>query len=565
MIRLFGLFAGTLLLFSSCRKDIDTFIPDPIDPTGSALIVNATIGGRVIMEGGQPAEGAELRLGNIGEYADAAGVFRLHELNVSADQTYLFAELPGFYPASRMISTSEGSLEFLSLVLMPKEVIQEIDATQEAVVELSSDARIDFMANTLLTVGGDLYSGAAEVYARWLNPADPASIEFLPGALLGIGMDESMRALQDFGVMVIDLTDPQSEPLRIGLGKEVGLRFPIPSSLLTQAPAEIGLWRFQEVNGFWERMGTATLENNYYRAEIGQTGYWLCAVDHPAVQRQAKIIDTDGSPLSFQSVSIRIGGANRYWSGYSNFAGEVKGWFPQDLPLEILLEDDCGEAFYQHSLGNASNWPVQVVNASGAYDSYLAGSLLDCELEPVASGYVLLQLPDRDRVLLTKDGQFYTFFTSCDGEPPLVSGFDFLQEEESQSVLLETDFMPSAGPLLSCDGQNEFLAFRLDSDDLVGKYPVGYQQDSILYLVDDLTGLSFRVLADQPGLYNVDPGEFVIGTHSTQTIDQFSVQCRIDHLGQPGDYLSGTLGGFFTDLQGNAHSIAGSFRAVREF
>ncbi|MCB0621648.1 MAG: hypothetical protein KDC41_23745, partial [Saprospiraceae bacterium] len=82
---------------------------------------------------------------------------------------------------------------------MPKEVIQEIDATQEAVVELSSDARIDFMANTLLTVGGDLYSGAAEVYARWLNPADPASIEFLPGALLGIGMDESMRALQDFG------------------------------------------------------------------------------------------------------------------------------------------------------------------------------------------------------------------------------------------------------------------------------------------------------------------------------------------------------------------------------
>ncbi|MCB0683814.1 MAG: hypothetical protein KDC32_23350, partial [Saprospiraceae bacterium] len=109
--------------------------------------------------------------------------------------------------------------------------------------------------------------------------------------------------------------------------------------------------------------------------EIGQTGYWLCAVDYPAVQRQAKIIDTDGSPLSFQSVSIRIGGANRYWSGYSNFAGEVKGWFPQDLPLEILLEDDCGEAFYQHSLGNASNWPVQVVNASGAYDSYLAGSL----------------------------------------------------------------------------------------------------------------------------------------------------------------------------------------------
>jgi hypothetical protein len=59
-------------------------------------------------------------------------------------------------------------------------------------------------------------------------------------------------------------------------GKTAKLRFTIPSSLRSTAPATIPLWSVDETTGLWKQEGSATKGTDYYEGDVSHFSFWNC-------------------------------------------------------------------------------------------------------------------------------------------------------------------------------------------------------------------------------------------------------------------------------------------------
>src|SRR4029078_1969327 len=139
-----------------------------------------------------------------------------------------------------------------------------------------------------------------------------------------------------FGMLAVELEGNSGEQLQIATGKTAKLRFTIPSSLRSTAPATISLWSVDETTGLWKQEGSATKGTDYYEGDVSHFSFWNCDVSGQTVYLEMTIT-TSNEPLSHVLVKLtRPNGASSY--GYTDSSGHVGGLVPKNetLTLEVM-------------------------------------------------------------------------------------------------------------------------------------------------------------------------------------------------------------------------------------
>jgi uncharacterized protein (TIGR02145 family) len=265
------------------------------------------------------------------------------------------------------------------------------------------------------------YNGTVNVAIKHINPTSATFFEEMPGSLVGVDGNQS-SVLTSYGMVAVELTDNSGQKLQIANGKTAEVRFVVPASLLSSAPATIDLWSLDEVNGYWKKEGTATLVNNEYVAQVSHFSFWNCDVPSNFVNIYGRILQGSNN-FPVPSIKVTITSANFGTAcDLTNCQGEYCGSVPKGEVLGITISTQCaGSNFvvYTGTIGpftaNALISPISITNPS---ISVISGTLLDCNNQPKLNSYAYLN----GQVIFPNNGRYYAL--AC-GNSATISSFGY--------------------------------------------------------------------------------------------------------------------------------------------
>ena len=183
-------------------------------------------------------------------------------------------EKTGFFKGYRVFSASANNTNFVQLKLVPKTLIGSIDAAAGGSVSLPDNSKITLPASgVVVRSNSQSYTGSVKVYAAVIDPASADISQIVPGSFQGTDANNYRVILTSFGMLAVELEGNSGEQLQIATGKTAKLRFTIPSSLRSAAPATIPLWSVDETTGLWKEEGSATKGTDYYEGDVSHFSF----------------------------------------------------------------------------------------------------------------------------------------------------------------------------------------------------------------------------------------------------------------------------------------------------
>lgn len=396
--KFFYLFAG-LIILASCRRDD---IPNTNIVTDDVKKVQSSVSGIVIDQKGLPVEGAQVTCGSSSTSTDRYGAFRFNNISISQNNGYVSVLKTGYFKAFRNFITSPGALNQLRIRLLPKSVNAIITSTDGGSVTLPDGAKLSLPANAITDASGNSYTGNVNVSMTWINPSDPNLPDLVMGDLRGITSGGEERGLQTFGMIGVELKGGAGEDLKIKSGQKADLLFPVPASMIADAPSTIDLWHYDETKARWVQEGTATKSGNNYVAKVSHFSFWNCDAPFPLVDFCARLVDDiTGNPLNNVGVRIlRSNGSAGY--GRTDTAGNICGKIPKNESLTLQVMNPCNQPSSSVSIGSfSSNSSLGTipVNTPTTNRVILSGEVKDCNNAPLTNGFVSVY---------AENGQLYT-------------------------------------------------------------------------------------------------------------------------------------------------------------
>lgn len=159
-------------------------------------------------------------------------------------------------------------------------------------------------ANSMIDAQGNPVTGKVTFRLTHLDPSDQASLDAYPGPLVGQQTDGKNTPLQSYGV--VDITAIQNgEKLQVATGKTLHVEMPAPKGM-TNPPAQVALWSFDDTKGVWIEEGTADYDqaNNVYVAEIPHMSPWNCDQPFQTTCVKGQVIDEYGKSVAGGMVSF---------------------------------------------------------------------------------------------------------------------------------------------------------------------------------------------------------------------------------------------------------------------
>jgi len=312
-----GLLLLLTLSLSSCRKDIEEFIPTSVTVPNLGRAVNTNINGTIIDEAGEPIEGVGITIGNKQAKTDKNGIFILKEVLVPENHAYVIAEKSGYFHGSRTMVVEENGTHFAKIQLLENTPVGAFGSDEGGTITRNG-VELVFPPNSVAVnnAGDDV-----QVALKYLDPSSDEVFEQMPGDLSGIRTDGSEAALATFGMIAVELTGPSGEKLQVADGFEVDIKIPLPASFVNAAPQTIPLWHFDEVEGIWKEEGQAELQGDFYVGKVNHFSYWNCDAPFPLVYMKGRVVDEDGNPMANIKVELKITTDRYARSGFTNSDG----------------------------------------------------------------------------------------------------------------------------------------------------------------------------------------------------------------------------------------------------
>jgi hypothetical protein len=353
-------------------------------------IVTASLQGRVVDQNGVPVEGAAVSSGTAGATTDINGIFSFSNISMSSRFGYVQAVKAGFFTGSKSIITNGGASNYVNIELISESRTGFFPALTGGFADIQPTDTVTFGDSAVVSASSNsLYTGEVYVYATYLDPADSLSYGKMPGDLRGIGSNGYETALQSFGLLDVQLTDASGNPVQVAAGKTATVKWVIPTSLQSVAPATIPLWYFNDTTGRWIQQGSATRLGNTYVGQVSHFTWWTCAQAMSTVNFDVTFKDQFGNPLAyayyiFQSANMGTRG------GYTNSSGYAQGLIPKGTSLTLEIISQCGTLLGGVNIGPTISdqaLGTVTVNTIGGLLT-LTGTVVDCSNAPVDSGYV---------------------------------------------------------------------------------------------------------------------------------------------------------------------------------
>jgi uncharacterized protein (TIGR02145 family) len=231
-------------------------------------------------------------------------------------------------------------------------------------------------------------------------------------------------------------------------GTTAEVRFPITASQQGNAPAQIDLWWYDEQAGHWRHEGTATRQGNEYVGQVSHFSFWNCDVPMDYIQLTG-VVNAGGAPVSGAVVTVTstsMGSATDYTGPTGNFGGYVPAGEPLTLTVSLGCAGGSNQVVHTQQLGVlTANTNVGTIAVSSPNSTVVSGSIVGCNGEPLAQGYVLAN----GEAVFTNGGQFS--FSTCAGGSITLTGIDPVGGASSAAVTVSlVGSVVDAGQLEAC-------------------------------------------------------------------------------------------------------------------
>jgi hypothetical protein len=465
-----------LLFLSSCRKYeriIETTVTTP-NPTIESYIppsnlVTGGVIGFVVDKNNEPVADAMVKLNSNTFTTDAYGHIFIENESMNSLGTLVSVEKDGYFEGSRRFFPIEGKQSRIKIQLLEKTFDKSFDASNGGTIETTNGAKVEFSPNSIKTADGNSYSGTVHVAAKWMDPSLSATLDQMPGNLQGVNAQVEQVALGTYGMIAVELEGDAGESLNIADGNTAKITMPVPSSMISAAPAEIPLWSYNKEFGLWVEESTATLQGDKYVGDVSHFSFWNCDIPYDYVNLEMTLVDDNGIPLNNYVVTLTLGSSNALssGSGYTDQNGNVSGFIPGNEVLTMNILDVCGDVLSTQDIGPFSvDTDLGDITVSGVNvnETTITGTLLDCSGSPLTEGIVIAQFQGQSIYHYTTTSNFSMTFSSCTNTSDIeVIAINTTSLEQSDIVLATPHIQNDLGGISVCGSQlQNFITMTID-------------------------------------------------------------------------------------------------------
>lgn len=573
-----SLFLSGALMLSSCKKNEQVIDDQVINNPGGGISkgakITSSVGGVVIDENENPVSGAQVSLGTTVAITDLNGAFLFRDVEVGDRRDYLVVNKNGFFHGSRAFDAEEGTVTQVKVKLLSNSTTGSFSSASGGSVS-SNGVTLNFPADAVEIDGGGAYSGTVNVALKFLDPTNDDIDEVMPGDLLALNQNGDERILETFGMAAVELRSPSGQKLNVASGKTVELKVPLSGAYLSEAPASIPLWYFDEVNGNWVEEGSATLVGSEYVGEVSHFTFWNCDNPNPNTSIEGRIVcrTTSGYGVAGVKVSIKNPSGRILGTATTDNTGRFSGFIPQNTLLTIIVKDACGAVIYTGNIGPFSSAPVTLADIDACPVSgsgLLTGKLLDCSNNPITNGAVFVDLGGSNSVILYPDatGNVNATLSYCSATNVTVTGYDYANAKQSAPASVPVSATMNFGNLTVCNSVDEYLNYTLDGVNfsilgVPGSYLDLYNATTSTYIYASEQGTSnyvnFSVGGSGVGTFPVTDTLGVNNYWGNSTGNNITVNFTTYGSGT-GTYVEGNFNGTFVDQSTITRTLSGNFR-----
>ena len=571
----------------SCQKEVKNYDPRTGGSTGTVVNptpVQGTVTGKVIDNNNNAVTGATVKAGSNTTTTDNRGLFRFNNIQLDKYSAVVTVEKSGFFKGYRVFSASPNNTNFIKLKLVPKTLIGSIDAVAGGSLSLPDNSKITLPASGIVVRSNNQsYSGSVKVYAEAIDPTSADIAQIVPGSFQGTDADNNRVILKSYGMLAVELEGSGGEQLQIATGKTAKLKFAIPSSLRSTAPATIPLWSVNETTGLWKEEGSATKGTDYYEGDVSHFSFWNCDVSIPTIFLELNLKTVEGS-LPFTQVKITRVNSGGATYGYTDSTGHVGGLVPKNEPLLLEVFSNCNQPVYSQNIGPySSNTNLGTITVTIPPINYLqiTGSAVNCSNQPVINGNAMIYYDGHLYNKPISNGNFSLTVTRCSNSNATVEvvAVDNIGNEQS-SIWSGTasSGTVSTGTLSACGTSSvSFFNYTLDGTNYSLSTATA---DSFFVSTGNATSqpatLIMAFKKNQPNI-NIDfytqggaVGTFPVmfmtanqyGDSSITLVTPFNV--TFTSYGVVGQFIEGSFTGQFREiLNNNLHNVSATFRVRR--
>lgn len=589
------------IIIVSCAKEgtIITEDPKPIEFPVSGEIIETSFYGRVVDKEDNPIKGALVICKScfteeIVE-SDETGNFLFSDIENLGNTAFIAIEHSGMFKAFRRLSVFSGQTAYTEIELREKKQIGSFKSTAGETLSTADGSAVTLPANGIADSNGQPYQGTVNVYMTWIDPSSEDLAQDMIGDLSGIDNESAIVSLITFGMVMVELTDPNGNELNLLDGFEAELRFPVPEDKIAIAPQSIPLWYYDENNGYWVEESVAHLEGNFYVGTVEHFSSWNVDIKGESIDISGNIYlerSQQNFPASYYEVYV-----------CSPSFGTIGGWlcndgsflfynFPIDEEFDLKIKDYCGHIIHEGTYGPYSSDtvldPIEVSSSNGSKEIVISGNALDCSLNSFANGQVVLDFGSKSYVHdLDLDGSFEFLAVVCEDFNAEVYVIDLDNLNQSEKInLTNLDSSYEYKDVIVCteleeyfylniEGYHEELKLR-DSETAFGVSDQDANSNLFLFCKSDFFTFYFNAFDFDP---NVSLNTILYGdsSHSAgvaylnsdgiageyygtmENMELLFTEFEYDYDNWQGSTAKGHLSGFVTDVDGVRYDINGSF------
>jgi hypothetical protein len=579
---LLAFLAFAMSFFYSCQKDF-TINEEPASQISTTPNITTSITGRIVDEMYKPVAGATVKAGSSNATTDINGQFTISNTFVYDQATYVQVSKAGYFNGSRTFRAIANTSHYVEIKLLPKIINGTVAATTGGTVSLTNGTAVTLPASAVVVASTNAaYTGNVNVSVAWIDPTGTDLGREMPGDLRGINASNNEVGMQSYGMVAVELTGDAGEKLQIAAGKKATVKFYLPATINSSAPADIPLWSFDEANGLWKQEGTAIKSGSFYAAEVSHFSFWNCDAQFPVVDFTATVKNQSGEPLKHKVVRIKRTATNGITYGMTDSSGVVKGKVPSNEPLvlEVVANYNCGSVIHTQNIGPyaAAASIAITVNTVTAQSATVTGTAINCTGAPVTNGFVDVIVNFQTHRAPVVNGAFTINMYMCSANQPatlVVTDVATAQQSAPTPIVL-TNGAVAAGTITACGTSvNQFINYTVNST----PYTLVPPGDSLTTYTTLQSGLihiagfsmnsgtttssnrvSFSLQGNAVGSLPVS--ELIImapGVFGRQTN---SITATVTEFGPVGGFVAGSFSGIVTDSSTNI-PVTVSFRVKR--
>ena len=383
------------MTLASCHKDVND---DNLNSVTEKQItipytfteIEGTLVGFVYGEDNQPIPNALVSIYSASTITNEFGVFQFSNVKMDGQGTLVNVTKDGYLEGADFIYPNDEGAGTARLKLFEVNSNGTFNSTVNGSVEFRDDGLVTFSSNSISQQNGSSYSGEVEANIRSNYPEDPSFNDEMLGSLIGLDTDGSNKVLGTFGSLHVSLYASSGALLQIKSQESFIIKFPIKQNQLSFAKDEIEVWKYDESSGYWNEIGLAKKEGQFYIIEVSEVGDYLFAEPYSLTHYCSKLVNEVDLPAKNYKFNIFVD--NKLCAtGISDNDGFICSKIPsgKDLNLQIV-HPLCNQILKNISIG-----PFNEPNNGGdvileTKQDIRSGSVL-CNDDPVSEALIVIR------------------------------------------------------------------------------------------------------------------------------------------------------------------------------